>query len=913
MNNKKKLILIDGYSFFFRAYFAMKSIKKRSDGMAVNGIYGFTRMLINLIIEIRSTHIAVVFDTGKKTFRHKLFEDYKANRPPVPEDMIPQFPLLREVSDTLNIVTVEKEGYEADDVIATLTKMAEKENYEVWIISSDKDLMQLVNDNVFLYETKESKKIGIEEVKNKWGVEPKKILDVLSLMGDSSDNIPGVPSIGEKTAVELVKEYDNIENLIKNISNIKQEKRRKALEENIDKLLLSKKLVTLCYDVELDVTIDDLVFKNFNPEKFITFLNRMEFYSIAKDVMEVFSIPKTALIKKSKNYEYKKITSIELLEKVCLDTIRHNDHTFFEITTENINEYNNIKTICFSDENKKYIFYIFTSSSYVTGDLFDENKNENELHLINVLDKMSCLFHEKNLLKISHNVKKQIRILRSYNINIENYDDIGVMSYLLDNGKITHNFSSIIRHYLFNNVEIKVNGIERDNFYIEQYEKDRNLSIISLPDIFNFSCLKIEIMGVLFNIINARLQENSDLKALYEKVEKPLIEILANMEFEGITIDIVELKNLSDYFYGELKNIEKEVYKEVGFEFNINSPKQLGEILFEKLNLPTVKKPTKSGNYSTDVDILEDLYNKGFDIAGKVLEYRHYMKLKNTYTDALPQLIDKNNRVHTTYSNIYVITGRLSSSNPNLQNIPIRTKDGEKIRRTFISKKGYSLIGADYSQIELRILAQYANVKKLIENFENNLDIHTETAKFVFKTNEVTPDMRRAAKAINFSIIYGTTSFGLAKRLDMSNRDAKAYIDNYFSIYPEVMEYMENTKKFAKKYGYVKTLFNRVCYINLNDVKEPQKSFLERLAINAPIQGTGADIIKMAMIAIDEKIREYDAKIILQIHDELLIEAKNECLEEVKTIVKNTMESIVEFKIPLPVEIVCGSNWSDVH
>jgi DNA polymerase-1 len=506
-----------------------------------------------------------------------------------------------------------------------------------------------------------------------------------------------------------------------------------------------------------------------------------------------------------------------------------------------------------------------------------------------------------------------MRILKAYNIDIENYDDIGVMSYLLDNGKISHSFSSIIKYHLFNNTEIEINDIEKNNSYIDQYEKDKNLSAISIPDVFNFSCTKIEIMIVIFNIINTRLQKNTELKKLYDEVEKPLIKILMNMEFEGITIDINELKNLSDYFYTELKNLEREIYIAAKLEFNINSPKQLSEVLFEKLNLPTIKKPTKSGNYSTDVDILEDLYSKGYEIAGKVLEYRHYMKLKNTYTDVLPRLIDKNNRIHTNYSNIYVITGRLSSSNPNLQNIPIRTKDGEKIRRTFISKKGYSLIGADYSQIELRILAQYANVKKLIENFENNLDIHTETAKFVFRTNKVTSEMRRSAKAINFSIIYGTTSFGLAKRLDMTNRDAKTYMENYFAMYPEVMEYMEKTKNFVKQNGYVKTMFNRICYINLNDIKEPQKSFLERLAINAPIQGTGADIIKMAMIAVNERIKNYNAKIIMQIHDELLIEVKDECLEEVKAIVKDAMENIVKFKIPLPVEIACGSNWGDAH
>ncbi len=915
--DKKKLVLVDGYSFFFRAYFAIKTIKRKTDGFPVNGIYGFTRMLMNLIIDLKSTHIAVIFDTGGKTFRHEIFPNYKANRPPVPEDMKPQFPIIREVVDVLNIKSIEKQGYEADDIIATLSKKAEAEGYEVLIISGDKDLMQLVNDNIFLYDTKESKKIGVEQVKEKWGgVEPKQLLDVLSLMGDTADNVPGVPSIGEKTAEDLVKTYGNIDNLIKNVDSIKQEKRKKTIKENMDSLLLSKKLITLCDNIDLNLDIEDLAFKNFDPSVFLDFLYKMEFNSIARDVEKTFFIEKQEKInKKSKDYSYKKITDIETLKNITDSLIKNNNKLIFDIVTENIDNYINIKTICFLDENKKNIFYIcIDNKEAITDDFFAEKEKNDCLCLKNTLNVISPLFENNKISKISYNIKKQIRILKAFNINVNNYEDIGVMSYLLDNGRLENQLlSTIIAQYLYNNVEFKIDNIEKNNFFIQQYEKGKNLKSLEIHDIFEFFCQKIEILNILYKLIYQRLEENEKLKKLYEDIEKPLIMVLADMEFEGVKIDINELNNLSEYFEENLKNIEVKIYKEAGLSFNINSPKQLGEILFEKLNYPCGKKSKKSGYYSTDMETLEDLYEKGFEIAGNILEYRHFTKLKNTYSDVLPKLIDKNNRVHTTYSNTYVITGRLSSSNPNLQNIPIRTEDGEKIRKTFIAKSGYSFIGADYSQVELRILAEYANVKKLIENFKNGLDIHTETAKKVFNTNEITPEMRRVAKAINFSIVYGTSSYGLAKRLDTSNFAAKNYMNNYFDMYPEVKDYMEKTKEFAKQNGYIKTMFNRICYIDLNGSKNQQKQFLERLAINAPIQGTGADIIKIAMIRLTERIKYFDAKIILQVHDELLIEVKNKDVEEVSKIVRNVMENIVDFKIPLPVEIKIGKNWAEVH
>lgn len=883
---KKRLILVDGYSFFFRAFFALKNIKNRSDGLPVNGVYGFTKMLINLIVDLKSTHIAVVFDTGGKTFRHNIFEGYKANRPPVPEEMIPQFPIIREVVDVLNIKSIEKSGYEADDIIATLSKQAEKDGYEVWIISGDKDLMQLVDDNVFMYETKDNKVIGIKEVEEKWGVKPDKLLDVLSLMGDKADNISGVPSIGEKTAIELINEFGSVENIIENVDNIKQEKRKKAIKENIDKLKLSKQLITLCDNVDLDgLNIDDLNFNMLNPARFRDFLNKMEFFSLARDVEKVFNVSNN----NGENKKYKKITTIEDLKTNCSNI----KDFYFEILISNIT--GDVDFISFYNNDLYFAIHIKESSDLLS----------NNLSIEDVFGVLKDIFENKNVKKISYDIKKSINILKQYNINLVNYEDIKIISYLLDNGKYNITLSSIIEHYLCNNIEIKINNIDRYNSIIKKYELENKI-----VNIFDVVCFRVNVINILYEILYSRITSNKELYKIYEEMEKPITNILANMEFLGVKIDINSLKQLSNDFSNDILRLEKEIYDISGSNFNINSPAQLSDILFNKLCLPKITKPTKSGIYSTDIETMETLYQNGFEIAGKIIEYRHFTKLKSTYTDALQKLVDNTGRVHTTFSNTNVITGRLSSNNPNLQNIPIRTEDGEKIRKTFISKNGYSFIGVDYSQIELRILAEYANVKRLKENFKNGLDIHTETAKKVFNTDNITPDMRRIAKAINFSIVYGTTSFGLAKRLDKTNNEAKQYIDNYFELYPEIKEYMNNIKDFVKKNGYIKTMFNRICYIDLNG---PQKSFLERLAINAPIQGTGADIIKMAMIKVNEAIKNYNANILLQIHDELLIEVKDEELEEVKSVVKSSMEKVVDFGVDLPVEIKTGKNWGDVH
>ena len=905
----KKLVLIDGYGFLFRAFFAIKANMTRSDGTPTNGVYGFTRMLINLLVEVNATHIAVVFDSGKKTFRNDIYDKYKANRPPVPQELIPQFPLIRDVAKALNLCVLEKEGFEADDIIATIALKAVKEGYEVLIVSSDKDLAQVVDENIFIYDAMKQVKVGVEEVKEKWGVEnPKQLLDVLSLMGDSADNVPGVPSIGPKTASELINQFGSIENLIENLDKIKQEKRRNAIKDNLDDLLLSKRLITLFTDVSIINSMDELQIKPLNPIKLRDFLNDMEFFSIAKQIEKSFHLDEldNEINEEttSNKFEYKKITDIESLQLILNDL---NENLYIDFITENNADYTDIKAISFIDEKRRFIFYIPLIENNVY-DFFIVN-DDKTLNIEKVLNELKPYLESKVV--ISYNIKKIIRIAKEYNIDIDKYEDCGVISYLLDNGKFSQELSFLIKNYLYDNVEIKIKNIEENNNLIIDYEKGKLLSKIT-KDIFSFACFKIEMIYFLHNILFDRIQ-GDNLLEFYNNLEKPLIKVLADMEFEGIKINIKELANLSIYFQGEIDRLEKDIYELSGEHFNIASPKQLGEILFEKMQLPYPKSSAKkTGNYSTDIDILENLSEKGYEIADKILEWRHFSKLKSTYSDILPKLIDKNHRLHTTYLNTYVISGRLSSINPNLQNIPIKTEEGVKIRKAFVAKDGYKFVGGDYSQVELRVLAEFANVKGLIKLFNDGIDIHMETAKQIFPDQEITRELRGYAKAINFSIIYGTTAFGLSKRLNTTKNSAQKYMDNYFKIYPEVKIYMNKEIEFAKENGYVETLFGRKAYID-NDIKGIQKAYVDRLCINAPIQGTAADIIKKAMIVLYDKLKGYDAKILLQIHDELIVEVKEEQAEEVAKIMQNTMENIVKFKIPLLAECKIGNNWDEIH
>ena len=896
----KKLVLIDGYSILFRAFYAVRNLTK-SDGTPTGALYGFARMLIKLITEIEYTHIAVVFDAGGKTFRNNIYPEYKANRPPCPPELLPQFPLVRELVNVLNIRKLEKIGYEADDLIATYTKKARQEDFDVMIVSSDKDLMQLVDDKVKMYDGMKDEIINIDKVKEKWGVEPIKVFDVLSLMGDNSDNVPGVAGIGPKTASELINEYGNIDNLIANIPNMKESKRKTNLLNGIDNIELSKKLIKLDDNVPVDYSITDLVFKQYNYQELFDFLNKYEFYSMVKGLRIAFNaiekdLKEIKIIQKENN-KIEEINEYTNLQNI-INKIDDNNILYFYFLTDKIEYNSDVLNIIFSFNNIVYSIKVDNKKT----DLF--NTSSNTMNLENILSLFKNIFENNKILKISFDLKKVIKILHKYNIKINNFEDIGVINYIVNNGLCASNLSDMIEYNLKNeSLYYNDNEINDKIAFIKNIEKDHKNIDNKEEKIKNTSPLIINSIKILYTQLKNILNKEN-LVSIYEDIEKPMTNILAKMEIEGIKIDIKKLQQLSNDFQEKIDILTKEIFNLAGEEFNIGSPKQLSHILFEKLNLSPLKKSSKSGNYSTGIDVLEELAEDGCEICKKILDWRHYTKLKNTYTDVLPTLIDKNNRIHTTYSNTNVITGRLSSNNPNLQNIPIKTEYGSKIREAFIAKDGYKLISADYKQAELRIIANYQNVKNLQDFFLEGKDIHKTTASKIFNIpeNEISNETRAVAKAINFSIIYGTTAYGLAKRAKIDNKEAKQYLENYFNTYPEIKDYIDNIKKFVKENNYVKTAFGRKINIDIAGAKPIFRSNLERLSINAPIQGTASDIIKKAMIIIDKKLQNYKSKLILQIHDELVLECPNDEIDEVVNMVKDTMENVVDWKIKMDID-----------
>ncbi len=925
----KKLILIDGYSFLFRAFFAIRNLT-RSDGTPVGALYGFSRMLMKIITEIDYSHIAVVFDSGQKTFRNDIYSEYKANRPPCPPELMPQFPLVREIVKVLNIVSLEKVGYEADDIIATYTKKAEQQGFEVMIVSSDKDLMQLVDNSTHMYDGMKNEFIDSEKVKEKWGVEPKQVLDVLSLTGDASDNVPGVPGIGPKTAAELVNKYGNLENLIEHIGDIKQIKKKEALSNNIDNILLSKKLITLEENVPMDKTVDDLVFKQYDYKKLFDFLSKQEFNSMVKGLKQAFQVVEPSLLdgldnsnngnnknspEKSSTIAENKHKSIKDLNelKEILNQIRDSGKMYFNIFTEKPNYRSNILSITFSGNDNEIYFIKISENS---NDLFSSGNND--FIFSDCIKYFKEIFEDNSVLKIGYNIKKQIKILYDYSIKLNSFEDIEVMNYILNDGLYDSLMSTIFEHNLrgdgdwYLKDEYKQLSIEEKIEIIRNIEKDKKIDNLN-DKLFEISCFIIEGMKHIYAILKSGLSKEK-LTSIYETIERPMTAILAGMEIAGIKVDVKRLHNLSAEFEKHIEDLSREIYSIAGEEFNIASPKQLSEILFEKMKLNPIKKASKSGNYSTGVEVLEELASQGCEICEKILMWRHYSKLKNTYTDVLPTMIDRESRIHTTYSNTYVISGRLSSSNPNLQNIPIRTEAGSKIRSAFVAREGCKLISADYKQAELRIIANYQDVKKLKEFFLAGKDIHTTTASKVFKVPEpdVTSAMRSVAKAINFSIIYGTSAYGLAKRTNSSNVEAKEYLDNYFETYPEIKQYIQNTKEFVSKNNYVTTMFGRKINIDMAGSKPIVRSMLERLAINAPIQGTASDIIKKAMIALNKELEGFKSKMILQIHDELVLECPIEEIEEVSKILRKVMENVIDLDVKMEVDVGVGDNLEEM-
>ena len=922
---KKSLTLVDGSGFIFRAYYALPPLT-RKDGTPINAVMGYCNMIWRLIAETKTDSLAVIFDTASKSFRNEIFEDYKANRSEAPEDLIPQFSLIRDATVAFNIPYIELKGYEADDIIATYASQASKAGWEVDIISSDKDLMQLVNDNVKMIDPMKMVNIGREEVFKKFGVYPEKVIDVQALAGDSTDNIPGVPGIGVKTAAELINEYGDLDSLLNRAGEIKQPKRRENLINFADLARISMKLVKLDDDIKDIENFNNFQRKDIDINKLKTFLIEQGFNSLIGRLPneDGFINSKSAYVALPDNSDsenekpavknnYKLITdentlkswikNIEATGIVSIDT----ETTSLDATSAKL------VGVSLAIEAGKAV-YIPINHQSKEGPIVAKKINQLDEKL--VLSLLKPIMEDPSIIKIGQNIKYDMTILfNAGNINIYPYHDTMLMSFALDAGKRSgHGMDSLSKTHL-NITPIsysEITGKGKDQITFDYVDLDTAL---------DYAAQDADITLRLYNFLKDRLVKEK-MTSLYETIERPLPHVIANMERNGVGIDSGYLKNLSDIFISKMEPIQINIFKLAGEEFNISSPKQLGEILYNKLGLKGGKKG-KSGLYSTSAAVLEKLGQDGNEICKLILNWRALQKLKSTYSDALvDQINSATGRVHTHFQMTGAMTGRFSSSNPNLQNIPIKSEDGRAIRRAFISQKGMKIVACDYSQIELRLLAEVANIEPLIEAFKNNIDIHTLTASQVFmvNTDNVTSEMRRNAKTINFGIIYGQSAFGLAKQLNISRTEAKEYIELYFKQYPGIKSYMENTQEFARKNGYVETIYGRRCYIpSINDKNPLIRAGAERQAINAPLQGAAADIIKRSMknfpeILIKEKI---DAKLILQVHDELIFECASIDLDRLIPIVKSKMINApkpgFKMKVPLEVEIGIGNNWDEAH
>jgi DNA polymerase-1 len=907
----KKIALIDGYGFVFRAYHSLPPLN-RPDKTPVGAVYGFTNMLIKLLASLDVSHVAVVFDSGSKTFRNDIYPKYKANRPPCPEDLKPQFPIVRQAAESLNICVLEKVGFEADDIIATIAKKSAAEGYQVVIVSSDKDLMQLVDERIVMYDAMKNKLIGINEVKEKFFVEPKKVLDILSLMGDSSDNVPGVKGIGPKTAAELIEQFGTLEEIFLHLDQIKQEKRRELLAAGEENAKLSKTLITLDENVEMGISLKDLEVKNIEPHKLLGFLTEQGFHSLVTRVKKEFHIEENYAPKQEKPQQHTtkksvenrafssvkktKLTSVEELDKVAKKAALNGIMAIDFSTSDDEIKFITISTFS-HEKSPEEIFYFQVESEQKQsgGDLFNFEATQENQDL--PLDCLKKILEDQAIKKIFFNAKDFLNFAK-----VSAFEDVALINHLLTSST-KNNLCEIIEM----NLNEDLNELGFGEFFDKKEIEDEAKKI-------DFFCFKNFAIAELYQIFSPRIFSEK-LNEAYFSYELPSLEILAAMENYGVKIDSEKLHQLSQEFGKKIEQLSKEIYELAGCEFNIASPKQLGEILFEKLGLASSKKSKKTGALSTNSKVLDELDAEGFAIAGKILEFRKFSKLKNTYSDALPKEINKKTgRVHTHFSTTSTITGRLNSSSPNLQNIPIKTQEGKEIRKCFIAEKNHFLLSADYSQIELRVIAHVAKIDALTNAFAAGKDIHKITAAQVFgiSEEEVDEEKRSQAKAINFGIIYGISAFGLARQLGISKHDADTYIKSYLATYPGIDTYMKETVASARTQGFVQTISGRKCFIfDINNKNFMIRSEAERQAINAPIQGSAADIVKMAMIRLSKKFFEekLQAKMILQIHDEIIVEAPEDEVEIVKKIMKSEMEKAVILQTPLKVDISVGTRW----
>ena len=910
--------LVDGSGYIFRAYYALPPLSRKSDGLPTGAVSGFCSMLFKLLEDARSddsnnkpTHFAVIFDSARKNFRNEIYSEYKANRTEAPEDLAPQFEYIRKSVEAFNLPSIELLNYEADDLIATYAKKITDVGAKVTVISSDKDLMQLVSNKVRLFDPMKSKVIGEKEVIEKFGVKPKQVIDVQSLAGDSSDNVPGVPGIGIKTAAELINKYKTLENLLKKASEITQNKRRETLLSNKDKAMISKQLVTLKNDVPLKNEATDFIIKDINKDKLYNFLRDMEFNRLLSQAISFYGEPTNkdfkdkTLVKKNNKINTKTYKTISK-EKQLDELIKKLDEkSVIAVDTET------------SSLNPQEADLVGISVCYEANEAFYipvGHKERTELKKDIVLKKLKPILEDPSIKKVGQNIKYDFIIFKNNGIELSSVEDTMLLSYTLDAGNNRHNMDTLSELHLGHKT-ISYKDL------VGTGKKQLNFADVDIKPATEYAAEDADITLRLYEVLSERVSEEK-LERVYEEFEKPMIKILSRLEMNGIKVDDAYLKKLSKKFEERLITIEKEIYKISGKKFNIGSPKQLGEIIYNDLKIAKLKK-TKKGSLATSAKILEDLASTGHKFPNLVLEWRQVSKLKSTYTDALQDHISKKTkRVHTSFLLAATNTGRLASSDPNLQNIPIKTSDGKEIRKAFVADKNNLLISADYNQIEMRILADMADVKELKKAFKNNQDIHSLTASQVFDVPiaKVTDDFRRKAKAINFGIIYGITQYGLAKQISVSNEEALSFINSYFKKFPEIKDYMNTTIKTCRKQGFVTNIFGRRIHLRgINDKNFSVRAFQERAAINAPIQGSAADIIRLAMIKIDKVLEEKKkAKMLLQIHDELIFECLKKDESEVKKIVKESMTSVSSsdhhmFSIPLEVSINSGNNWGEAH
>ena len=922
--SSKRLVLIDGSGYIFRAFYALPPMS-RSDGTPVNAVFGFTSMLLKLSEDMSGDHLLVVFDAARKTFRNEIYKDYKANRSEPPDELIPQFSLIRDSTDALGLVSLEIEGFEADDIIASFVKLAKEINMESLIVSSDKDLMQLVQNGVSLHDPMKNIDIGSNQVFEKFGVTPDKVVDVQALAGDASDNVPGVPGIGIKTAALLINQFGSLESLLKNTSNIPQNKRRESLINNAEMARISKLLVKLDQDVPLPISIKDLEWKERDNDVLLKFLRENNFKRLESKIISS-SVSKNQLNEEKEiEINYELITDIKRLNFWVNEAKRIG---LIAVDTETTSlDAVQAKLVGVS------IALYAGKACYIPLRHIINNGNEQELFLNEnklsteslieqipveiVLPILKDLFEDCSVLKIGHNIKYDMLVLKQPDngmININSFHDTMCMSYVIDASRFNHKLDTLSLDIL-NYTTIKFEEV------CGKGSKQIKFDCVNLQDALTYAAEDADVCLRLYERFKNELFENK-LNTVYETLERSLIEVLVNMEAEGILLDKSILNKLSIEFSEKLNDLEKEIFSISSCEFNIASPKQLGEVLFDKMNIPGGKK-TKSGGYGTSANILEELSSDGYEVASKIIDWRGLAKLKSTYTDALQKSINpKLGRVHTSYSMASASTGRLASTNPNLQNIPIRTSDGKRIRGAFISKSGNKLLSADYSQIELRLIAHAANEEAMIEAFISRKDIHAETASQVFNVplEEIDNEMRRRAKAINFGIIYGISPFGLSKQLRCSLTESKQFIESYFERFPKIKTFMSDMIQQAKVSGYVETFFGRKIPINgINSKNFSERSFAERQAINAPIQGSAADIIKRAMICINKNIlaEKWVSKMLLQVHDELVFECPDNELDKMVLFVKNQMENahlpLCNLLVPLTVDCGTGLTWAEAH